>query len=206
MTHRYGKLQDGEFKGKIIVTDAPWSDHVAAKMFSAKTALPIVTDEIVPQHSEYYLRTGPTYTVESECIVEKYEWVILPNINEIFRLKIDAVRQAKRELGLKWSFSEGDDIIQLRDNTDIQNIQGLVSSAYMKENAGVKEAVLILRGESDINHAITPAEMIAIGQAVETYVGKLYYHAWSLKDQIGDSNDLELCLALDIETGWPDNK
>lgn len=99
-------------------------------------------------------------------------------------LEIEQWRVRAEQKGMGYAFPGGaPDRIQLRDSRDIANINGQVSAALILQGQGVIDPLLPFRAESNVTHAMTPAQMIDMGMAVNTYIGDGYKTAWSLKEQ-----------------------
>ena len=95
--------------------------------------------------------------------------------------------------------------IQTRDATlyrDIANINGEASAALILEGQGVTAAVLDFRDEQNVTHVMTPAQMIAMGLAVSSFINATYLAKWALKEQISNLTP-DTIDTFDITKGWP---
>lgn len=114
---------------------------------------------------------------------------------------INAERERREALGLLYQFPDGMfGTIQMRNATDFRNIAGLTSAATILTLQGVTEPVLWFTDADNSRHALTPAEMLVLGIAVQQRISALYAAAAEIKTALL-SADPDI---FDITAGWPD--
>lgn len=96
--------------------------------------------------------------------------------------------------------------IQTRDQTqypDIANINGSVTAALVLASQNVTSPVLTFRDQQNVNHTMTPAQMVAMGMAVSAFISNTYAHKWTLSGEISLLDTLEQAQQFDITSNWP---
>lgn len=96
------------------------------------------------------------------------------------RRQIDSWRRAAEKGGFSYTFPDGiTGTIQVRDSDDKANISGLAMGAQANPDGefGFRDA-------QDQTHAMTAAEVLAMGVAVQNFITGNYAKGWSLKDQV----------------------
>lgn len=125
-----------------------------------------------------------------------------PTLEDMKVLKMAEIEnwriQAERS-GMPWHFGTIEDIVQVRHERDLANINGQVSAALVLKGRGVTQAVLPFRAQSNITHNLTPDEMIDMGMAVGEFTADQYMKAWALKEQVAAATTAEELDAL----VWP---
>jgi hypothetical protein len=125
---------------------------------------------------------------------------------------IDAARKAKdadfeqrrvqlERAGCPFVFGEVGDIIQTRDERDFININGVVMNATLLKSAGVSDARILFRAQSDTNYQLTPDQAIALGLTVAARSTQLYATKWALKDALESATTADEINAIH----WPEN-
>lgn len=123
----------------------------------------------------------------------------LEELIEMKRVEIDEWRVQAEQRGMPWAFGSIDDIVQVRHERDLNNINGRVSAALVLKGRGVTDPVLPFRAQSNITHNLTPDEMIEMGLAVGEFTANQYMIAWGLKEQLALVETVE-----DLEViAWP---
>jgi hypothetical protein len=101
------------------------------------------------------------------------------------RREIEQWRKAAEAAGMPWAFPGNvQDVVQLRDERDIANVNGQTTSALILQTAGVTAATMPFRAESDETYLLTPGQMVDMGMAVATFLASNYQKAWTLKGQL----------------------
>lgn len=64
---------------------------------------------------------------------------------------------------------------------DARNLSNLMMLARMRLDAGDEATTTIYRDYNNVDHVLTPADLVALWQAATAYVSALYAASWSLK-------------------------
>lgn len=125
----------------------------------------------------------------------------LDDLKAYKRVQIDEWRVQAEQKGLTYTFPGGAvDCIQLRHERDLANVNGQVSAALILHADGVTDAVIPLRAESNTTYMLTPAQVLAMGMAVNQFVGQGYQIAWTLKEQVEAATTQDMLEAIK----WPE--
>ena len=136
------------------------------------------------------------------------EWVEgLPvTANELLeREKRKALRRVNSEHlarlggGVPFMFGNTLDTVQTRDERDMINISGVATRAMLLQAQGVQEPVISFRAQSNTTYPLTPAQAVALGEAVADHQQQIYSTTWLLKDAIASATSVEAVMAI----GWP---
>lgn len=87
--------------------------------------------------------------------------------------------------------------VDIREDRDFRNIQGLVTAAQ------VGGGPFQFRDANDLTHSLSDTEMMALGLSVQSHVSAVYAAAWIHKDALADLADKPSVEAYDITSGWP---
>lgn len=132
----------------------------------------------------------------------------LPAAKAEKRKSVTQERMRRESLGVPYTFTDGQGVIQTRDAIDYRNISGHTTGALLLQAQGVTEPVIPFRDAEDVTHMLTPAQMIALGAAVLNHGTALYMRMWQIKDSIDavapGVGDLAALEAIDITAGWPE--
>lgn len=112
--------------------------------------------------------------------------------------QVSQVRFASEAQGVTFAFSDGQGTVQTRNDTDIRNINGLVSAALVLKAQGVTDPVLSFRDEQNVTHNLTPDEALAMGMAVQAHISQTYHWAWEKKQQIQAVTTAQELRAIEI--------
>lgn len=108
--------------------------------------------------------------------------LLLEDAQKRKRRQIEAWRKAAEAAGMPWTFPGGSqDVVQLRDERDIANVNGQTTTALIMQTAGVTTAAVPFRAASDETYLLTPGQMVEMGVAVATFLASNYQKAWALK-------------------------
>lgn len=122
------------------------------------------------------------------------------------RLHADVVTQWEKQAvkGVAYTFPDGlSDVIQTRTIVDTTNVNGMVTAALILQSQDVTAPVLAFRGESNVTHPLTPAQMIAMGMAVQGATLATYSAKWVHDAAIDALTTIAQAQAYDVTTGWP---
>jgi hypothetical protein len=110
------------------------------------------------------------------------------------RDQINNWRSGAERAGFTFNFPDNTSgTVQTRER-DITNITGLVMAA--QANPG---GVFQFRDGEDVTHPMTAADLIALGNAVQSFITGNYAHAWSLKDQVESATTVAAVEAITWE-------
>jgi len=144
-------------------------------------------------------KAGDEYSVE---LLEQYNTPpkTLEQVKEQRKAAIDTWRAQAERKGLTFQFPNRQDVVQLRNERDLANVNGQALSAVLLKNQGVTGPVLGFRAESNTTHMLTPDQMIAMGLAVGSFVSRMYEIAWGLKEKVSKATTIETVEAV----VWPE--
>lgn len=120
----------------------------------------------------------------------------------LLRDAVDAERARREAAGCPVEFPDGAGVIQTRDATDFRNVTGQATAAIILQSQGVTSPVLSFRDAGNVDHAMTPAQMIGVAMAVQSWVADLYVKSRAIKAQIDAAPDQAALDAIDITQGW----
>ena len=92
------------------------------------------------------------------------------------------------------------DGIQMRDETDRQNIQDIVIDAANKDPG----ATIYWMPVSNNLKTLTAAEAVSVGLALKARGDAIMLHSWTLKEQVNAATTQAELAAINIEDGWPE--
>jgi hypothetical protein len=92
------------------------------------------------------------------------------------------------------------DGIQMRDETDRQNIQDFVIDAANKD----PDTVMYWMPVSNSVKAMKASEAVIMGQTLKARGDTIMSHSWNLKGQVDVAATIDDLNLIDIETGWPE--
>lgn len=118
------------------------------------------------------------------------------------RAAIEDWRKAAEAAGMPWTFpGDIEDVVQLRDERDIANVNGRVTAALILQAGAVTGPVLEFRAESNTTHQMTAEQMIGMGMGVSAFLASNYQKAWALKAQLDAATTTAEVEAI----AWPAN-
>jgi hypothetical protein len=91
------------------------------------------------------------------------------------------------------------DGIQMRDETDRQNIQDFVIDAANKD----PDTIMYWMPVSNSVKAMKASEAVVMGQTLKNRGDGIMSHSWTLKAQVDAATTQAELSAIDIEAGWP---
>ena len=125
----------------------------------------------------------------------------LNTLKESICKSVDSFRDSIIHAGLSYTFPDGDGVIDIRNEVDIRNIQGLSSSALALVMMS-DETMLPFRDNANVTHSMTPPQVVEMGQIVASYISKAYQVSWNHKDTIRGLETVEAVMAYDYTGGW----
>jgi len=97
---------------------------------------------------------------------------------------IEEWREAQLIAGAPYTFNGVDDVVQTRHQRDLSNIQARVLVAMQLVSAGVADAPLEFRAESDTSYTLTALQIIDMGNSVAAHQESIYKLSWQMKDSV----------------------
>ena len=116
---------------------------------------------------------------------------------------VNAERSRRIAAGLTYPFPDGAGPLDLRDEADFRNLQGLATRAQMLAAQGVSDPVIRFRDDRGADHWLTPAQMLDLASAVFARTEAVYARAWQLKDAIAAAETAAAVAAIDVTADWP---
>lgn len=121
---------------------------------------------------------------------------------EALAKQIDVIRYSKIYMeSIPYTFP-GDtepDGVQMRDETDRQNIQDVIIDATIKD----PNTIMYVMPTSNNIKPMTAAQVIEMGQYLKSRGDQIMQYSWQLKAQINAVETIEELSTIGIETGWP---
>jgi len=161
---------------------------------------------IIPASKQTFqtIQTGaPSVSGNVVEIVESAVDIPLENAQAQARTTVNNKRVGILVQNVLAPFPGGDAPVQVRDDRDIQNINGVATAALAAVLAS-SGTTFKFRDANDVTHTLTAAEAITMASTVLSKLTAVYDHSWTLKDDIENAADLTALRAIDLETGWPD--
>jgi hypothetical protein len=120
------------------------------------------------------------------------------------KAEIDELRNAKIAGGVPYEFPNGPGTVQMRNQTDITNILGVVVAGQALIGSGDTTTTLNFRDTEDVTHALTGPQVVAMGLTASSFISGLYGAAWAHKDALSALFTLSDVVAYDITLNWPE--
>jgi len=118
-------------------------------------------------------------------------------------VEVKAVRDSKIAAGIPFAFPDGAGTIQTRDLIDARNIQTNVTTALILSLQGETRPVMTFRDMENVEHAMTPAQMLAMGAYVAQQGQIIYSQSWSIERTMAELTSEQL-LSFDVAANWPE--
>ena len=174
----------------------------------AQEIIPVLTElghyeqawEVVSKFVEYEDDEGVVHTIaEQEAAAIAAD---LLQKQEALAKQIDVIRYSKIYMeSIPYTFP-GDtepDGVQMRDETDRQNIQDVIIDATVKD----PNTIMYMMPTSNNIKPMTAAQVIEMGQYLKSRGDQIMQYSWQLKAQISAVETTEELNTIGIETGWP---
>lgn len=97
---------------------------------------------------------------------------------------IEDWREAQLIAGAPYAFNGNPDVVQTRHQRDLSNIQARVLVAMQLVGAGMSDAILEFRAESDTSYTLTALQIIDMGNTVAAHQESIYKQSWDMKDAV----------------------
>jgi hypothetical protein len=173
------------------------------QLFPETTELPhIVADDEMYPVLEPFICSGIQLDGDGENffmpddIATKVSQLSLEKMREQKYLDTERLQASELKAGVAFDFGGTHDVIQTRNDRDLINISGITTRAVLLQAKGINEPVIEFRAESNTSYMITPAQAIALGEAVAEHSEATYAKAWALKDAIQAATTAEQLEAI----------
>lgn len=168
--------------------------HITEKpVFSFQYAWFLVDDDTaqyVESHEYGYWNKDMTPAQRQEVIDYYNAWAppqpVPPTLDEMKHAKRAEINQRRDEAfssGLRYEINGQPDVVQTRMEDKI-NLLGLRIEAQELKAAGVADAVMPFRAESNAGYTLTPQQMIDLTNAALAHIQGIYQQSWQLKDAV----------------------
>ncbi|MCK2185693.1 tail fiber assembly protein [Halomonas getboli] len=167
-------------------------DPAFKSRYEASGTWPVDAIEVTEDEWQTYgAGESPAGKVRGATAEGRPTWVDIPPVEMTLealaarkRAEIFASRDAAFAAGMDYTLPDGSaDVVQTRPQDQI-NLLGLGIKAERLVNQGVTDEVMVIRGESNVSHSITPAEMVTLTDAALVYIEDIYQQGWDRKDTI----------------------
>ncbi len=169
---------------------------------------PVMAPGIKPDKYEILTVNPPQYIYGNMWTYNDGGWALsdlsyLAMLKTDKKSKVDTLRQPKiYNPNIPYTFP-GDaepDGIQMRDETDRQNIQDMVIDAMNKD----PETILYFMPVSNNLKAVSAQAIVDMGLYLKTRGDQIMGYSWQLKGQIEAADTLEALNEININEGWPE--
>ena len=151
------------------------------------------------QGSAYKTAGALSYDSGSDSVTRPQEYKSLPDCKAVKDGEINTLRDQKRHAG---SFSTGLGWnADLRNGTDETNISGKALQAAV-QLIGSDASAITSKGADNVERDLTPAQMIAVGQAMGAAITAVYTQSWVHKAAVDALTTPAAVEAYDITAGW----
>ena len=121
---------------------------------------------------------------------------------EVKNAEVNVIREKKIAAGIPYQFPDGAGTIQTRDEVDIRNIQTNVTTALILNSVGETGSVMVFRDMENIEHKMTPQEVLQMGLYAAQVGQSIYTASWQLKEAAAGMT-AEQIKEFDAEANWP---
>lgn len=126
----------------------------------------------------------------------------LEDYKKAARLANDDRRREEERKGHTYTFPDDIvDVIQIRDDRDLINVNAQVTAAQLMASSGITDPVMPFQALSNTTHLMTPAQVVAMGMSVSQHITSLYQTAWAVKQAIDAAATYE---EVDEASQWPE--
>lgn len=183
------KVGDNGLHIEFTLDGRPWRDgSVPAGLAGDQTAL---VQYLESKADEYRAMMPPAPELS------------LPEVKQQKYAAIERERERRIALGIPHVFPDGSGLIQTRSEIDFRNIQGLSSRALKLKMDGITAVCIPFRDVADNVHMMTPAQAVAMGEAVTDRVQAIYQASWLHKNAAKSLQAVPEVQAYDFSGGWP---
>jgi len=212
-TETYEEVPELDEEGNEIITEPEYDEEGNVIEPSPKYRL------VSKQNHRYVLHPGADLTGQPQIVIDAASKAWTPEVLQAYQdslppaptfaetqeslcKRVNTIRYSKiYQESIPYTFP-GDtepDGIQMRDETDRQNIQDFVIDATTKDPATEMNWMPV----SNNLKTMTAAQAIAMGQALKARGDAIVAYSWQLKAQINAATTTAELNAINIKDGWP---
>lgn len=128
---------------------------------------------------------------------------LLQELKENKKEKINNLRELKIQEGFSYVFPDGKTgNIQLRDDKDIRNIQGVATTGILFVVQNNTTDKISFKDEENIEHFMTGQEAALFGLQVSLFISNTYQKSWIHKENIDNLTTINEIESYNIHNGW----
>lgn len=116
---------------------------------------------------------------------------------------IDRERDRRLQLGAPVNFPDGPGVVQTRNADDKANLASRVLRASLMLAGQVASAPIPFIAEDNTVHTMTAAQMVALGDSVDSFVTGMIFAANIKKSTVGAITDFSALVKYDVLSDWP---
>lgn len=162
----------------------------------------VVTDQALAEAHGWIINDtaniGDRYDPDTGQFTPPPRWATLADAQQDTLIKIDQSREDAFAAGLNYEINGHPDVVQTRLQDKI-NLLGLRLEAQELNSAGVTDAVMPFRAESNTGYQLTPQQMIDLTDAALAHIQAIYQQSWQLKDAITTAKTQDELVVIE----WP---
>lgn len=132
---------------------------------------------------------GDSYDPVTGRFTRPPRWSTLAEAREDKRQGIDDARDAAFAEGMLYQFSDGEDVVQTRQEDQV-NLMGLAAKAQRQLEAG-DDTPMPFRALSNKTRMLSPAKTDAMALAALAHIEGIYGRTWQAKDAIEAAETIE---------------
>ena len=107
----------------------------------------------------------------------------IPTYGPITSEDVNAERRARLTAGFDATLSDGVTVIPLQGrDEDMRNLHGLCTAAQLRMAGGDTTTVTAFRDRDNVNHDLTPVEVVELWSIAAAWVSAVYAASWAIKD------------------------
>lgn len=142
-------------------------------------------------------KTAVEFLSQSQIDAER-----IPALKADLKHQVNALRDQHIGAGMVYTFPDGTGTIQLRNATDLRNVQGVASAGQALAAIGDTTAKLKFRDAENVSHELTGTQAMTMGLAVSSFITAYYEAAWLHKDAIDSLTSVTSLQQYDPAAGW----
>jgi hypothetical protein len=114
---------------------------------------------------------------------------------------VQAAIDACREQIMSAGYTDSNGITWDTASSDIQNLSGICTLIA----CGAVTSNQIWRDANNVNHTMTPAQLVTLAGEIALFTAQCYQNAWTHKTNVSALTSILDVQAYDYSTGWPSN-
>lgn len=114
---------------------------------------------------------------------------------------IDSLKSQREQQGFTYQFGNVQDVIQIRDERDLININGVVTTAMLMKQMNSEETLSFIAA-SNTTYQLTPDEVIQMGLVVSSFISSLTTKARQYKDAIDSAKSKKAVDDILASVNW----